>query len=209
MGLVPNLHRSLAVLFLVAACVLMGPSTGATPAAPCTCLSAGGSSAGTVQDQVREASAVFVGTVEEITEPALNAGEPSSRTSTVRVGKVYKGQMITTAEVDVVTTRTFGNCVAELEKDETYVFFVESDEGFTATGCGGTKPASSQLIAQVERLLGQGRQPVAPEPPTATFDPVSADEPASLTRVAAPGVALVLIGLLGLAVVRRLARPRH
>ncbi len=208
MGLVPNLHRSLAVLLLAAACVLMGPPTGATPAAPCTCLSAGGSSAGTVQDQVREASAVFVGTVEEITEPA-GTGEPSSRTSTVRVAKVYKGQMITTAEVDVVTTRTFGNCVAELEDDETYVFFVESDEGFTATGCGGTKPASTQLITQVERLLGPGRQPVAPEPPTATFDPVSAADPASLTRVAAPGVALVLIGLLGLAVVRRLARPRH
>lgn len=202
------LGRLLVVLFVAGVCALPVWSASAA-SAPCTCLSAASGSAGTVQDHVREASAVFRGTVEEITEPSVNAGETSSRTSTVRVARVYKGQMITTTEVDVVTTRTFGNCTAELEKGETYVFFVESDEGFTATGCGGTKLASTQLITQVERLLGSGRPPVAPEAPEATFDPVSADDPASLTRVAAPGLALVLIGLLGLAVVRRLARPRH
>jgi hypothetical protein len=152
---------------------------------------------------------VFTGTVDAITLPDSSAEGGSSRTSTVRVDRVYKGEMITTATVDVVTTRSFAGCAGgELEQDESYVFFVESDEGFTAAGCGGTQRATAGLITQVERLLGEGRTPVPPEPPTATLTPVNTDDPASLTRVAAPGLALVIIGLLGLAVVRRLARPR-
>jgi hypothetical protein len=211
------LSRLLAVLLLAGACVLVGPAGSGSAAAPCTCTAAGagnptrsstGSSTGTVEDHVKDAGAVFTGTVEAITPPGGTAGNGFSRTSTVRVERVYKGEMITTESVEVVTTRAFGNCTRELVQDETYVFFVESDEGFTATACGGTTIANSQLITHVERLLGAGREPVAPEPPTATFSPVSADDPASLTRVAAPGLALVLIGLLGLAVVRRLARPR-
>ena len=213
MGPVPMLYRLLgrllAVLLLAGACVLTGPAGSGSAAAPCTCTAAGaGNSTGMVQDHVMEASAVFTGTVEEITAPGGTAENGFSRTSTVRVERVYKGEMITTETVDVVTTRAFGNCNRELAQDETYVFFVESDEGFTATACGGTTIASTQLITQVERLLGEGREPVPPEPPTATFSPVSADDPTSLTRVAAPGLALVLVGLLGLVVVRRLARPR-
>lgn len=208
MGLVSSLRRLLAVLLVAGACVLLSPAGSATAAAPCTCLAAGGTT-GMVQDHVREASAVFTGTVEEITPPAGAGDTPSSRTSTVQVERVYKGGMITTATVDVVTTGAFANCTRELERGENYVFFVESDEGLTATGCGGTTVANAQLITQVENLLGEGRDPVPPEPPTATFSPVNTEDPASLTRVAAPGLALVLIGLLGLAVVRRLARPRH
>lgn len=216
MGPVGTYHRLLAGLLLAAACVLLGPAaSGASvppaAAAPCTCLAAGGGPTGTVKEHVTEASAVFLGTVEAVTPPSTN-GTSTSRTSTVRVERVFKGEMITTAAVDVVTTRTFANCTRELQLGENYVFFVESDEGFTATGCGGTAVANAQLLTQVERLLGEGRAPVPSEPaepsepPTATFEPVNTDEPASLTRVAAPGLALVLVGLLGLAVVRRLSR---
>jgi hypothetical protein len=211
MGPVPMLYRLLgrllAILLLAGSSVLLGPAGSGSAAAPCTCTAAGGSS-GRVQDHVREASAVFKGTVEEITAPGGTGENGFSRTSTVRVERVYKGDMITTETADVVTTRAFGNCNRELVQGETYVFFVESDEGFTATACGGTTIASTQLITQVENLLGDGREPVPPEPPTASFGPVVVDDPTSLTRVAAPGLALVLIGLLGLAVVRRLARPR-
>lgn len=212
MGLVPTFRRLFAVLFVAVACVVVGPSTGAAPAttaaAPCSCANSGGADASMVQDQVREAAAVFTGTVEKITPAGGNAENGFSRTSTVRVDRVYKGGMITTETVEVVTTRAFTNCNRDLQQDETYVFFVESDEGFTAPACGGTTRATTHLIDQVERLLGAGRDPVPPAPPSATFFPENTDDPTSLTRVAAPGLALVIVGLLGLAVVRRLGRPR-
>lgn len=220
-ALVPTLRRLLAVLFVAGVCVLLGPAAGATAAAPCTCPAAGsapgttaGTTAGTgtVQDHVKAASAVFTGTVEEISTPGGNAENGFSRTATVRVDTVYKPkqyELITTETVEVMTDRAFADCAgAELVQDESYVFFVESDEGLTATGCGGTERATARLITQVERLLGEGRAPVPPEPTTATLTRVSTDEPASVTRLAAPGLALVIVGLLGLAVVRRLARPR-
>lgn len=204
--------RLLAALLAAVVVVLAGPAvttaSGATansasvPAAPCTCT-------GTVQEHVKSAPAVFTGTVQTITPTGGNAENGFSRTSTVEVERVYKGEMITTATVDVVTPRAFGRCTRDLVVDESYVFFAEADEALTATGCGGTRPKTDGLVTQVERLLGAGRTPVPAEPPTATIDPVETEEPASLTRVAAPGVALILVGLLGLAVVRRLARPRR
>jgi hypothetical protein len=199
MGPVTILRRLLVVLLLAGACVLVGPVTGGASAAPCTCAPS------STDDHLKDANAVFTGTVQSVSGDAS-----TSRTSRVLVDRVYRGEMITTETVDVVTPRDFGTCARDLEVGKRYMFFVESDEGFTATGCGGTRVAIPALVNQVEHRRGPGRPPVMeePGPVEATFDPLDTEEPASLTRVAAPGVALVLIGLLGLAVVRRLARPR-
>lgn len=175
----------------------------AAGAAPCTCV-------GTTADHTKAASAVFTGRVTAITPPG-NPDAAVARTSTVAVDWVYKPRegMITTATVEVVTPRSFGRCARSLELDRRYVFFVESDEGFTATDCGGTARATSALVTQVQGLLGDPRPPVpvVPEPVEVTLTPVSTDDPPTFTRLAAPGLALVIVGLLGLAVVRRLARP--
>jgi hypothetical protein len=199
---VPNLRRLLVVLLLAGACVLVGPVTSGASAAPCTCAKS------TTDDYLKEANAVFTGTVQEIKGASGDA--PTSRTSTVLVDRVYTGDMITTETVEVVTPRAFGTCTRDLQVGKRYMFFVESDEGFTATGCGGTRIAIAALVNQVELRRGPGRPPVVeePGPVEVTFTPVNTDEPTSLTRLAAPGLALVIIGLLGLAVVRRLARPR-
>jgi hypothetical protein len=211
MGPVPILRRLLAVLFVAGACLLAGPGSSATAAVPCTCAGPQSEIGPTVEDHVKAASAVFEGTVEEVTALGGNAQDGVSRTSSVRVDKVFKPrdyELITTDEIEVMTPASFGQCARELQRGETYIFFVESNEGFTAAGCGGTSVVTAKLTTQVERLLGAGRDPVPPEPATATFTSANTDDPTSLTRVAAPGVALVLVGLLGLAVVRRLGRPR-
>lgn len=64
----------------------------------------------------------------------------------------------------------------------------EQGFGSVAYGC----PASEDTVSDVERA---SEQCAAVEPPD------------SLRRTAAPGLALVIVGLLGLLVVRRLARP--
>ena len=74
------------------------------------------------------------------------------------------------------------------------------------SGAGGTVPVDAEVVDKVVRLLGEGRDPVPPVPESAEFTPVETGEPTTLARAAAPGLALVLIGLLGLVVVRGLGR---
>ena len=85
-------------------------------------------------------------------------------------------------------------------------FAVSSGDPWIAESGGGTVPADAEVVDKVEQLLGEGRDPVPPAPESAEFTPVETGEPTTLSRAAAPGIALVLIGLLGLIVVRGLGR---
>ena len=200
--LVRPLHRLLALLFVVGASVF-AVSAMATPArADCVCEQT------ETQDHVKRANAVFTGTVEEATSPSGGAANGFSGMVTVSVDRVYKGSMVTTETVDVATARAFGTCAPALQVGKRYVFFAQSDEGLSATGCGGTARSTAALVGQVKRLLGDGRLPVPEQetPVEATLTPVDTSEPTSFTRLAAPGLALVIVGLLGLALVRRVGR---
>ena len=207
---VPGLRRTLATALLGAACVvgpvLAAPAAAAPAAAPPRCPTV------TVQDATREADAVFRGTVESVTRGGSSAGSRTYRHE-VTVERVWKGGL-STERVEVRTEGAAGSasrrCAAglgELAIGTDYLFFVGRRASGWAAGPGSrTAPVADRLLEQVTRLLGSGRAPVAPAPETAEFTRVADSEPPSFTRTAAPGLAMVIVGLLGLAVVRRLGR---
>ena len=156
------------------------------------------------QGDAKGASAVFTGTVTDVSVARPQGEQPATATYDVQVERVFKGS-ISTETVQVTSSRTSKACERlVLEPDGAYVFFVENDgSALTADTCGGTGAASGRLVARVRQMLGEGRPPVPPQPEQAAFTRVADAEPPTLTRTAAPGIALVLAGLLGLVVVRR------
>ncbi|GGO73435.1 hypothetical protein [Nocardioides deserti] len=177
----------------------------------------------TVQDATRQADGVFRGTVEDV-RPVTGTsapGSPDRYEHQVTVGRVWKGGL-STQRVLVRTEagsrpseqpgeqpgpRACPDGLGQLETGEEYLFFVDRRaSGWLAEPTSRTAPLDDRLLGQVTRLLGSGRAPVPVAPETAQFTRVADGEPASLTRTAAPGLAMVIVGLLGLAVVRGLGR---
>lgn len=178
--------------------------TGGTGTEPQACAPA------SLADATKSASAVFTGTVRGVASDEVSAQETDYFQSVV-VDRVYKpgrGAIIDTEQVEVVTQRTNDRCsLGALEEGERYVVFADlSGEVLLAAGDSGTALADADLVAEVETLLGSGRPPVPPETPTATLTPVASGTPTPFVRAAVPGAGLVLVGLLGLLVTRRLNR---
>jgi len=158
-----------------------------------------------VQTDIKRADVVFSGVVVDSTGTAR--GSKSDFASyEIAADTVYKGK-VPTSTVDV-RSKNDDCSLGGLKSDEPYVFFVtEQSSELRADQCGGTAASSGKLVRQVEQVLGDGStvggSNKPDEPVEVQFTKVSNAEPDSLTRIAAPGAALVLIGLLGLLVVRR------
>ena len=178
--------------------LLLAPPAGAAPECPVV----------TVQDSSKAARAVFSGTVTDVERMARTDGQPGALyLSTVTVTRVYRGR-IGSETVQVQTDRDRVQCsLGELAIGSEYLFFVSGNGSpWLASGTSGTRVLDPTVVAEVVGLLGEGKPPVAPEPERAELTPADVAEPTTLTRAAAPGAALVLVGLLGLAAVRLLAR---
>jgi len=162
----------------------------------------------TVKDSTKHAMAVFSGTVTAVERQERTDGLPGAiYVQTVTVDLVYQGR-IGTESVQVQTDRNRDECsLGELATDTEYMFFVTGTGApWVASGGSGTRTSSETVVIQVERLLGEGQPPVQPAPETAEFSAVDTTEPQTLSRAAAPGAALILVGLLGLLLVRGLTR---
>ncbi len=187
-------------LLVVLALACSGLVLAQAPAFACKC------DVASVKKSAARADAVFSGVVVESSTQRGGARETDKDVYRVEAETVYQGD-VTAAEVEVVSPVT--SCgLGGLEQDRAYVFFVAArGTELRADQCGGSGRATDRRIAALEDALGPGTPLNAkPEPTEVSFKPVDNGAPQSLTRMAAPGGALVLIGLLGLLVVRRASR---
>jgi hypothetical protein len=182
-----------ALLGLLLGLVLLGAP--ALTAAPASAAEACQPTTVSIPDAVAAADAVVTATA---TGPAAAAtsAQPKRFRYPATVQQSFKGTA--TGAITVITQNK--RCqLSALTPGATYLFFLAAHG--TAWLVPGNLPSSADnlpaAIQQVQTTL---------TPPSVHFGTPMSGTPMSLRRAAAPGVALVIIGLLGLLVVRRLRR---
>jgi len=219
MAPVPTLLRPrLRVLATLLAGVLASGSVALLgPAAPATAAGEGSCQTGlTLGMQARQAQAVFTGEVTSVEVERRGEQRGVELVHTVAVDRVYNTSRVTvSAEVTVRTTRNVpDSCdLGRLPEGDSFIFFVRGVDGedavFTAAGDSGTTRRTNDALDQVERIYPTSQAPVPPSSTEAEFAVVEGVEaPLTLSRAAAPGAAMVLVGLLGLVVFRPRRRRR-
>ena len=182
------------LLLAVLGGLLLAVPAGAAGAPP----QRGKCAAPSVKQAARGADVVFSGTLDKGT-----SAQDSSYS--FQGDQLYAGHLTSPS----VMVRASSTCpLARLRPGKKYVVFARERQGALISGTDdGTTRATRQVVRQVETVLGTGHPLATGSAPSSepTYTRVASDRPPALSRVAAPGVALVLVGLLGLLVVRRRA----
>ncbi len=199
MSWAPHAVRTAALGMLLATA---GVLVAAAPAHACKCVNT------TTAEDAAAADAVFSGTVRETRkpEPDQSGRVKGLVTYLVDVDRVYKEEgTVVTDTVQVSSQQASASCgLGNLPPGTEYLFFATArDAGFRAGSCGGSRPATDDAVADVEAVLGTGRQMVPDgAKPELVLTEVETAAPQTVGRLAAPGVAIALLGLLGLVFVR-------
>ena len=157
----------------------------------------------TLAQDIAAADVVFRGEVKDI-RGVTGDGKQRTRTYKVVSDRVYQASLVQPSVV--VTTRVGTTCaLPTLTKGKRYIFFV-NERGARLMALAGTAKATRKLTRQVVNRLGGGAQPEPTPPAAAEFTRVADASPPALSRLLAPGAALLIISLLGLLVVGRLGR---
>jgi hypothetical protein len=195
---------------LIATVLVVGaPATAAAPS-PCGAWSGGAAgheplSAGAkrhIAAAKRNSDAVFEGQV--ALPKHARGGRPLHLN--VQVVAVWKGDVTAPSRAKVVFQP--GKCrdwALANPSPEDYLFFVNRQgDAWVAAG------AAPRVVGHSDGLtaaLGQPlQQPTHPQQTPVTFQRADTAAPRSFTKVAAPGAALIILGVFGLLVVRRLGR---
>ncbi len=179
---------------MLLACLGLVLTVSPPASAECTCKQ------GELTQQVKRADVVFIGTLDEV------GTSGNTTTYDITASRTYQGSPERSTQI--VSVGGPNSCgLGALGVGTTYIFFATGTEApYDADSCGGTSVANPTKVQKIEKLLGEGTSVEPPPPPKAVLTKVEDSAPAGLARMAAPGAAAVLIGLLGLVVVRRLAR---
>lgn len=215
-----HLARALAVVIGLLAGVLLVPA--ASQALP-----PGGAT---------EPDDVFTAKIERVERDPGPAGRPARYTYTVQVQAVFGASDISSVRVRVQTTSSFGECLTRPESKGSDLYLwklTRQSTRLVADGCRDVLRVTDDRLAEAADTYGEPRSPIEPTPSkpvveypavsytcpdsTEAVDDVSTAEETcdsvavaqTLDRAAAPGLALVIVGILGWVVVLRLGRPRR
>jgi hypothetical protein len=181
---------------LTAAVALVG-SPAPAHAAPAKCHQP------SLSKQIKQADVVFRGVVDKARR-VKGKGDQRIRNYKVSADRVYRSSLVTDSVV--VTAAVGAPCPPPtLRQGKRYIFFV-TEEGSRLMATPATAPATTRLTRHVVAKLGNGEQPHQAPPAVAELTPVADAAPPSLTRLLAPGAALLIVSVLGLLVVGRLGR---